>query len=145
VACDQVRQGQNTQDGRTEIKTFSTQHAVADQCLQRPDRMEMRMRALAVAASMVLVVLSSHGAHAREVDMAKITCKDFLQALARDRSGGNLMWMSGYFAAKVGETIFDTDRHIRAARQVGYLCKGNPNALFIEIYRRALADNSGKL
>lgn len=55
------------------------------------------------------------------------------------------MWMSGYFAAKAGETILDPERHFNAAKQLGYLYRSNPNALVIEIYRRALADNSGKL
>jgi HdeA/HdeB family len=103
----------------------------------------MRMHTLAVGASLAFVVAASHAAHAVRIDMSKMTCRDCLQA--KDPGGANLMWMSGYFAGKAGETIFDTDRHIRAARQLGYLCRSNPNALVIEIYRRALADNSGNL
>ena len=96
-----------------------------------------------VAASMVAVLTASHGTHATQIDMSKMTCQDYLQA--DNRGGANLMWMSGYFAGKAGEAIFDTDRHIKAAGQLGYLCRSNPNAFVIEIYRRALADNSGNL
>jgi hypothetical protein len=55
------------------------------------------------------------------------------------------MWMSGYFAGKVGATIFDTERHIKAGRQLGYLCRSSPNALVMDIYRRSLANNAGDL
>ena len=103
----------------------------------------MRMHGLAVVASVVAVVTASQEAHAAQIDMSKLTCKGYLQA--NDPGGANLMWMSGYFAAKAGETIFDTDRHTKAARQLGYLCRNNPNAFVIEIYRRAFADNSGNL
>jgi hypothetical protein len=75
--------------------------------------------------------------------MSKLTCGGFLQA--RDPGGANLMWISGYLAAKAGGTVFDGDRHIKAARQLGYLCRSNPNASVLELYRRALADNSGDL
>jgi len=51
----------------------------------------------------------------------------------------------GYFVAQAGEIVFDTDAHIAAARQLGYLCRNNPNAFVIEIYRRALTDNSSNL
>jgi hypothetical protein len=103
----------------------------------------MRMHSLAVVASVLAVVTASHGTRAGQIDMSKLTCIGFLQA--NDPGGANLMWMSGYFAAKAGETILDTERHINAAKQLGYLCRSNPNALLIDIYRRALADNSGKL
>jgi hypothetical protein len=103
----------------------------------------MRMQTLAVGAAALLVVTGSDAAHAVRIDMSKLTCKGFLQA--NDPGGANLMWMSGYLAGKAGYTIFDTERHIKAARQLGYLCGRNPNALVIEIYGRALADNSGDL
>jgi HdeA/HdeB family len=103
----------------------------------------MKMNGLAVVASVVALVTASQGTHAAQIDRSKLTCKGYLQA--NDPGGANLMWMSGYFAAKASETIFDTDRHIKAARQLGYLCRNNPNAFVIEIYRRALADNSGNL
>jgi hypothetical protein len=101
------------------------------------------MHVLAVVASTVVVATASRATHAAQIDMSKLTCKDYLQA--KDPGGANLMWMSGYFASRAGETIFDTDRHIKAARQLGYLCRSNPNAFVIDIYRRSLEDNSGKL
>jgi hypothetical protein len=101
------------------------------------------MPALAIGASLLLAVAASDVAHAVRVDMSKLTCRALLQAY--DPGGANLMWISGYLAAKAGEAIFDGDRHIKAARQLGRLCRSNPNALVIEIYRRALEDNSDKL
>ena len=106
----------------------------------------MRRHALAsVVASVVAVVAISYATQAAQTDMSRMTCKSLLQALPSDPGGANLMWMSGYLAGRAGVTIFDTERHIKAARQLGYLCRSNPNALAIEVYRRALADNSGQL
>jgi hypothetical protein len=104
---------------------------------------KMKVHGLAVVASVVAALTASQQAHAARIDMSKLTCKGYLQA--NDPGGANLMWMSGYFAAKAGETTFDTERHIKAARQLGHLCRSNPDAFVIEIYRRALADNSGNL
>jgi hypothetical protein len=108
------------------------------------------MLAVAVVASIVFVVAASHGTHATRasrIDMAKINCQGYLQAVAsgKDPGGANLMWMSGYFAGKASDTTFDTDRHIKAGRQLSYLCRSNPRALVIDVYGRALADNSGDL
>ena len=103
------------------------------------------MRGLAAGASMALALAPACVAHAAQIDMGKLTCKGFLQAMPKDPGGANLMWMSGYFAGKAGETIFDTERHMKASRQLGYVCRNNPDALFIDVYRRALEDNSGRL
>jgi hypothetical protein len=103
----------------------------------------MKMRGLAVVACVVAVATASHATHAERINMSKLTCIGLLAS--RATLAANLMWMSGYFAAQAGEIVFDTDRHIAAARQLGYLCRNNPNAFVIEIYRRALTDSSGNL
>jgi hypothetical protein len=102
----------------------------------------MKMRGLAVVACMVAVATASHGTHAEPINMSKLTCIGYSQA--SDPGGANFDVDGGYFVAQAGEIVFDTDRHIAAARQLGYLWN-NPNAFVIEIYRRALTDNSSNL
>lgn len=87
----------------------------------------------------IVVVHWAEPISAATLDMAAITCKDFLAA--KDPGGANLMWMSGYFAAKAGETILDTDRHVKVAGQLGFYCRNNPTATMMEAYRRALVAN----
>jgi len=59
-----------------------------------------------------------------KIDMSLITCKQYLSSDA-ERKEIIGAWMSGYFRASTGQTIFDFQRFASNTRSVGNYCKKN--------------------
>ena len=57
-----------------------------------------------------------------KIDMSLITCRQYLTSDA-DRRDMIAAWMSGYFRASMGQTIFDYQRFANSKRAVGNYCK----------------------
>lgn len=66
-------------------------------------------------------------AMAKEMDMAKLTCKE-VGSMPPARIIGVAMWMSGYMHGKAGNTMVDGEMaHANAEKIVSY-CKSNASA-----------------
>ena len=85
----------------------------------------MRKICLAVLAAIVLCApTTGFTAGEEEVDMAKITCKDFLDA--GDNMSMMLTWIDGYMSAKSDNTMMSEEWMKKLGTHMGQYCKKNP-------------------
>ena len=59
-----------------------------------------------------------------KIDMSLVTCRQYLTSNA-ERQEMIAGWMSGYFRASTGQTVFDFQRFSNNKRAVGNFCKKN--------------------
>jgi len=97
----------------------------------------MKVRLLTAAAFLVgLMPAASEGQVA--VDVAKITCKQFLlDTVAPTKSV--TMWLSGYYHGKHGGTVVDFGALLREADKVEDYCRLNLDTPVMEAVEKALS------
>ncbi len=69
-------------------------------------------------------------ASAAEVDMAKISCKDFLSE--KDQIGTMLVWIDGYMSAKSDNTVMSEEWMEKLGGHLGKYCASNPNKTIMD-------------
>src|SRR5688500_18014082 len=82
-----------------------------------------KMAALLVAAGLVV---SSAPSHAVVLDLATISCKQFLEG-GDDTIKMVLTWMDGWYKGDSDEAIIDTDVFVENAKKFGSFCGKNPS------------------
>ena len=89
----------------------------------------------------ILVLLASGAPAAAEdkmvVDMSKMTCRELTKLGFQDFAGVT-MWLSGYYNAKVRNTVIDLDQFAQAAKTVKDFCQTSPQATVMSAAERAL-------
>lgn len=97
------------------------------------------MKVRLLMAALLFAALSPAAGHAQvTVDVAKITCKQFLlDAVAPTKS--LTMWLSGYFHGKHGGTVVDLGALPREADKVEDYCRMNLDTTVMDAIEKALA------
>ena len=70
--------------------------------------------------------LSSMPAHAAKLDLATMSCKQFLDS-GDDTIKMVLTWMDGWYKGDSDEAIIDTDVFVENAKKFGTYCGKNPS------------------
>ena len=94
-----------------------------------------KVSCLALAA--LLSCLAARDASAQVVDIAKISCKQFLlgNIVRRDYLA---LWLSGYYNSSIRNTVIDLVEFARTATKVKDFCQTNPRATVMTAAERAL-------
>ena len=81
------------------------------------------------AAALAAVVLAAAPATAAEnnLDLAKVTCKDFLAA-GKDNISIILTWLDAYYLGKDDPPVIDFDRMAKSGQALGKYCGENGDA-----------------
>ena len=74
--------------------------------------------------------LSSMPAHATKLDLATMSCKQFLES-GEDNIAVVLTWMDGWYKGDEENAIIDTDVFVENAKQFGSYCGKNPNVSIV--------------
>src|SRR5258708_40300090 len=72
------------------------------------------------------VVLSSAPAHAVVLDLATMSCKQFIES-SSDEIKMVLTWMDGWYKGDEDSAIIDTDVFVENAKKFGSYCGKNPS------------------
>jgi hypothetical protein len=95
------------------------------------------MKALPITIIPLLAILVATDASAQIVDVAKITCKQFLigNIIRRDYLA---LWLSGYYNGTRNDTIVTTDTVQKIAGKVGTYCESNLDATLMDAIQNEL-------
>lgn len=74
--------------------------------------------------------LSSVAAHAAKIDLATMSCKQFLES-GDDTIKMVLTWMDGWYKGDEDNAIIDTDVFVENAKKFGSYCGKNPNVSIV--------------
>ena len=78
-----------------------------------------------ISLALLIAIVGTSAARAQvTVDVAKITCRQYLTSDA-ERQEMIAAWMSGYVRASTGQTVFDFQRFANNKRAVRNVCKKN--------------------
>ena len=96
------------------------------------------MKGRLVALGTLVAVLAAPGARAQvTVDVAKITCRQFLlDKVASTKSVA--IWLSGYYNGKSGNTVIDVGAMERNADKVEDYCRLNLEMTIMEAVKNSL-------
>jgi acid stress chaperone HdeB len=83
------------------------------------------MRIFAIMVFALVMTGIPEKASAVEIDMATITCGEFI-LMEPDKIGAIAMWLSGFAHAKANSTVFDTQKALGMGKRVGEYCSNNP-------------------
>ena len=90
------------------------------------------------AALIVVALAAASPASAQVIDLASVTCKDFL-AHKKDAMVSIMMWLSGYYHGKHGGTVVDFGALQREADKVEDYCRLNLDMTVMDAVEGALA------
>ena len=83
------------------------------------------MRAL--PAALAAIMLAAAPATAENLDLAKVTCKDFLGA-GKDNISIILTWLDAYYLGKDDPPVIDFDRMSKSGKALGEYCGQHADA-----------------
>ena len=87
------------------------------------------------------IIALSSGLYAQAqvtVDVTKITCDQYVHHNTFATPDQIAAWMSGYFRASTGQTVFDFQRFANNKRAVGNFCKKNGTATVMSAIQRSI-------
>ncbi len=86
---------------------------------------------VAAAVGALLVAVPSLAQAGEKVDMAELTCKQFLA----DQEGliPTAMWIDGYLSHQSGNTVIDIDELVNNVKQIADSCAGEPDKKIIDM------------
>lgn len=91
------------------------------------------MKSVYVAASVgaLFAVLPTLAAASEKVDMAELTCKQFLA----DEEGilPTVFWIDGYLSHQSGNTVIDFDQLVANVKQIANECAGEPDKKIMDL------------
>ncbi|HEX4411274.1 MAG TPA: HdeA/HdeB family chaperone [Xanthobacteraceae bacterium] len=95
------------------------------------------MKFLFILCVAVLPLLTAGEASAQTVDVAKITCKQFLigNIVRRDYLA---LWLSGYYNGSHNDPIIETSTVQKIANKVGDYCHANLDDTLMDAIQKAL-------
>lgn len=80
------------------------------------------------AAAVAAVMLATAPAVAENLDLAKVTCKDFLGA-GKDNISVILTWLDAYYLGKDDPPVIDFDRMAKSGKALGAYCGEHGDAV----------------
>jgi acid stress chaperone HdeB len=92
--------------------------------------MEISMKTTLSLLFAAALSLSSMPAHATKLDLATMSCKQFLES-GDDTIKMVLTWMDGWYKGDEENAIIDTDVFVENAKQFGSYCGKNPNVSIV--------------
>ena len=81
--------------------------------------------------------LSSMPAHATKIDLATMSCKQFVES-GDDTIKMVLTWMDGWYKGDEDEAIIDTDVFVDNAKKFGEFCAKNPTISIVNAAEKIL-------
>jgi acid stress chaperone HdeB len=101
---------------------------------------EKFMKVLAASTIPLLAILAATEASAQTIDVAKLTCKQFLigDIVRRDYLA---LWLSGYYNGTRSDTVVTTDTVQKIADKVTTYCESNLDATLMDAIRNELGVN----
>jgi hypothetical protein len=95
------------------------------------------MRILRAAAIPLVALLTASAASAQTIDVAKISCKQFLigDLVRRDYLA---LWLSGYYNGTRNDTVVQSNTVQQIADKVGAYCRANLDATLMDAVQTAL-------
>lgn len=92
------------------------------------------MKTIMIAAASVacLVTLPTIACAGQKVDMAALTCKEFMA----DPDGimPTIFWIDGYLSNASGNTVIDPDQMGQNVQDVAKECNGNPDQKVLDLF-----------
>lgn len=83
------------------------------------------------------LLLAAPAAHADKLDLATVTCKDFLAA-GKDNIAVIITWLDGYYKEKDDPPVIDFDKFKDNSAKLGKYCGENPTGSLITAADKAL-------
>lgn len=79
----------------------------------------------------LVAVLPTLAAASEKVDMAELTCKQFLA----DQEGilPTVVWIDGYLSHQSGNTVIDMDQLVANVKQIADDCAGEPDKKIMDM------------
>jgi acid stress chaperone HdeB len=78
-----------------------------------------------------MVASSVTPAFAQDMDVSKVSCKDFVNA-PKDQVGTVLTWLEGYYTKENAPPILYADKTVKDAKALGQYCAAHPDNSVIE-------------
>lgn len=85
------------------------------------------MRGLGTAALAAMMLAAAPAMAANNLDLATVTCKDFLAA-GKDNISIILTWLDAYYLGKDAPPVIDFDRMAKSGQALGKYCGENGEA-----------------
>ncbi|HEY1795807.1 MAG TPA: HdeA/HdeB family chaperone [Stellaceae bacterium] len=85
------------------------------------------MRGLGAAAVAAVMLAAAPAMAESNLDLAKVTCKDFLAA-GKDNISIILTWLDAYYLGKDDPPVIDFDRMAKSGQALGKYCGENGEA-----------------
>ncbi len=86
------------------------------------------MRGLGTAALAAMMLAAAPAMADNNLDLAKVTCKDFLAA-GKDNISIILTWLDAYYLGKDDPPVIDFDRMAKSGQALGAYCGENGDAV----------------
>ena len=83
------------------------------------------MKKILMALFLAGVLCAPIASMAENVDMAKVSCKDFMES-GKDGMGMMLTWIDGYMSAKSDNTVMSEEWMEKLGTHMGTYCAKNP-------------------
>ena len=95
------------------------------------------MKALRFMSFSIFAFLAATAAPAQEIDIAKLSCKQFLigDIIRRDHLA---LWLSGYYNGTRNDTVVETSTVQKIADKVAAYCRSNLEATLMDAVRSEL-------
>ena len=91
------------------------------------------MKRMCLAVLMLAVATSLSATAQVTLDVAKITCDQFVLFSVADPQNISI-WLSGYYNGKKGNTILDVQAFKEDTRKLTIYCRANPNAPVLQAF-----------
>jgi len=85
------------------------------------------MRGLGTAAVAAVMLAAAPAMAENDLDLSKVTCKDFLAA-GKDNISIILTWLDAYYLGKDDPPVIDFDRMAKSGKALGEYCGANGDA-----------------
>ena|SRR5258708_4625681 len=85
------------------------------------------------------LVLSSAPAHAVVLDLATMSCKQFIES-SSDEIKMVLTWMDGWYKGDEDSAIIDTDVFVENAKKFGSYCAAHPTVSVVTAAEKVVGD-----
>ncbi|HUC50304.1 MAG TPA: HdeA/HdeB family chaperone [Xanthobacteraceae bacterium] len=95
------------------------------------------MRALRIALASLVAIFAAAQASAQIVDVAKISCKQYLTGKIV-RQDYLTLWLSGYLNGTRNDTVIETGTVQHVADKVGTYCRANLDAGLMDAVQNVL-------
>ncbi|MCM5559372.1 HdeA/HdeB family chaperone [Pleomorphomonas sp. JP5] len=92
----------------------------------------MKTIMITVASLACLTALPTIACAGQKVDMAELTCKEFMA----DPDGimPTIFWIDGYLSNASGNTVIDPDQMGQNVQDVAKECNGNPDQKILDLF-----------